>query len=70
MRGNDPDIGGIQGIGIEIKMARVVDGMRLITETGGGFADTHHGSLGGNVGTLINNHPGDVGAATENNRTR
>ena len=65
MRGHDPDIGGIQRIGIEIEMARVIDGMRLVTETGGGFADTHDGSFCGNVGTLINHHPGDMGAATE-----
>ena len=68
VRGNDPDIGGIQRIGIETEMAGLVDGVRLVTETGGGFADTYNGPSGGNVGTLINHHPGDMRAAAEKNR--
>ncbi len=68
MRGNNPDIGGIQRIGIETEMAGLVDGVRLVAETGGRFADTYDRPFGGNVGTLINDDPSDMGAAAEKNR--
>ena len=67
VRGNNPDIGGIQRIGIETEMAGLVDGVRLVAETGGGFADTYDGPFGGNVRTLINDDPGDMRTAAEKN---